>query len=86
MNTIVITVHYELYGNRSLRSGEFKVNSRLFAQYPDLEAAKVAYKWIREIKRESGFEAIITKVLYDGKDITHLTNEPQGNKENELPF
>lgn len=85
MNTIVIEVHHEIYDNRILRSGEFKVNSRLYAQYPDLEASKVAKKWIREIQRECGFVAKITKVIYEGKEITNLVADPQTD-ELDLPF
>lgn len=90
MNTIIITVFFEKYGNKSYRKGEFKVNSRLYAEYPDLEAAKVASKWIWELERESGFAMKVLKVLHEDKDITNLISyqepkDPPG-KETELPF
>jgi hypothetical protein len=81
MNTILIEINYEVYDNEVRRRGEFRVNSRLYAQYPDLEASKVAKQWVKEINREHGNTIKVTKLTYEGKDITHLvagneTNEP----------
>lgn len=85
MQTIVIQIFYTVYDNKIMRKGEFRVNSRLYQQYPDLEAAKVANKWFRDIQKEHGFAAEIIKVVYEGKDITHLIADNKTD-ESELPF
>ena len=85
MNVIIIEVHYEIYGSKAMRAGEFRVNSRLYEQFPDLEAAKVAKKWVNELQKQYGYEMKLEEVLYEGKDITHLVIDPEPKNE-ELPF
>ncbi|MFD0051486.1 hypothetical protein ACFVHQ_19560 [Actinomycetes bacterium NPDC127524] len=59
-----------------MQKGKFDVNAREFKKDPDKEAARVAYKWIREIKQASSHDLEILQVKYsEEKDITDLVKE-----------
>lgn len=62
---IVIRVDLSIDGVRSLKSGQFILRRKE-------DIPNVAYEWIRQIKRETGYrQTEILKVIYDGdKDIT----------------
>jgi hypothetical protein len=75
---ITIKVIYRGYEARLMRRGSFPVNSFEFEIDPDQEAARVAYEWIKQIRREGHIEEII-EVFYNGEnDITELVKEIDG--------
>lgn len=72
---IVIKLHYFVNGMKNLQQGEFRVNVRKYKEDPDKEAARIAYKWFHELRREFIYELRLHKVLYNGIEITELVKE-----------
>ncbi|WP_453992073.1 hypothetical protein [Bacillus nitroreducens] len=72
-----IDVFLNIEGNYTRSGGPFNVNSREYIDNPDLAVAIIAYEYIQEIVRQTGYrETEIRKVLYEGnKDITELTRQ-----------
>lgn len=69
---IYIEIHYENRGNKVLRRGDFKVNSKKYQEDPLQEAINVANKWIYELEYEMP-DMIIEKVVINKEyDITNL--------------
>lgn len=74
---IVIRIIVQTRGIRSMSAGSFLVNQRLFREDANKEAAKVAYQWIKQVKKEMDVD-VIEKVIYNGdNDITELVRELQ---------
>jgi hypothetical protein len=72
---IVIKIIYKVYGIKSMQCGAFPLNPKKFKEDPDQEAARVAFNWLKEIKREMNVEEIV-EVVYDGdQDITGSVKE-----------
>lgn len=67
---IVIALHYFVNGVKTLRQGEFRVNIRNYEEDPDKEAARIAYDWLRKVRREYIYKVNFYKSLYNGIDIT----------------
>lgn len=57
--------------------GSFEVNKKDFKDDPGLTAGVEAYKFIEQIKNETGHrDTVIEKVIYDGQnDITEITRQ-----------
>lgn len=72
---IVIDLHYFVNGMKTLQCGYFKVNSREFNINPDEEAARVAFAWVKQVKRDFIYEVDLHKVLYNQIDITNLVKK-----------
>ncbi|UQD53806.1 hypothetical protein C0971_09885 [Bacillus methanolicus] len=62
---IKLTVHLDIEGNKLMQSGSFTVRK-------EEEIPGIAYEWIRQIKRDTGYRnTVIEKVVYNGEqDIT----------------
>lgn len=58
--------------NKVLRCGSFPVIPANFVKDEKREAARVAYDFIMQIRRESSYPITLEKVLYNGNDITDL--------------
>lgn len=69
---INVEVHYKMNDNRLLRRGPFPVVPANFIKDEKQEAARVAYEFIRQIRKESSYRITLEKVLYDGNDITEM--------------
>ena len=74
-----MNVHIEIiylgWQNEILRKGNFPVNERKFKENPDCAVAKIAFKWINQIKVEGHCSKII-RVKYNGtNDITELVKD-----------
>ena len=67
---IVIDLYYFVNGMKTLQCGYFKVNLRNYKEDPDKEAARVAYEWFRQVKRDFIYEVRLHKALYYEIDIT----------------
>ena len=69
---INIAVHYKANNVGVLQRGEFPVIPSNFIKDEQREAARVAYDFIMQIRRESSYPITLEKVLYNGNDITDL--------------
>jgi hypothetical protein len=67
---IIIKVIYKGYTSKIMQRGEFKVNAYHYNQNPHQEAARVAFAWLQQIRREAHLEEIIEVVYNDEHDIT----------------
>lgn len=84
-----IDVFLNIEGSKMRSGGSFNVNPRECKEDPDRAVAIVAYQYIMDIKRQTGYrDMIIEKVLYEGnKDITELTRQIRWiPPEDNLPF
>jgi hypothetical protein len=64
-----IDLHLIINGVRNVKRGEFQVRW-------NEEVSVVAYNWIRQIRKETGYHAAIEKVIIDGdRDITNCVKE-----------
>ncbi|MFT4415335.1 hypothetical protein ACLM5H_15855 [Fredinandcohnia humi] len=86
---VSIEVFLNIEGSLTRSGGSFEVKQSEYKKDPDLAVAIVAYQYIQNIVRETGYrETGIRKVIYEGnKDITELTKKigripPQ----DDLPF
>jgi hypothetical protein len=69
---ITIKFIYQGYSTKIMRGGSFPVNIRRFKDNPEREAARIAFEWMKEIRKEGHIEEIL-KVTYDeDHDITDL--------------
>lgn len=68
---ILIQVHYTLRGSQVLQRGMFPVHPRKYREDPEGAACEVAQKFIRDISM-THIDMILTKVLWEEEDITHL--------------
>jgi FAD synthase len=73
--TITIRIIYRGYAARIMRRGSFSVNTFEFDIDSNQEAARVAYEWVKQIRREAHIEEIIEVVYDQDKDITELVRE-----------
>ncbi|WP_370225311.1 hypothetical protein [Cytobacillus sp.] len=86
---VVIQTILNFEGNRGFRNGEFHVRDSEFKKDPNFAVAVVAYEWIQQQKRESGYrETIIEKVTWNEQnDITQIVREIEPVlPEDDLPF
>lgn len=85
---ILLETHLNIEGSRVMRRSNFKVNSKDFKNDPDFTSAVIAYEWIQEQKKETGFQdTIIEKVIYDNEyDITELVKKIRPVIYDDLPF
>lgn len=84
-----IDVFLNIEGSHTRSGGYFDINPRKYKDNPDLAVAIVAYQYIMDIKRQTGYrDLVIKKVLYEGnKDITALTRQIRWiPPEDNLPF
>lgn len=85
---IHIRVLFTRYGTKAFRQANFTVNTYRFKQDPNQESARVAYDWIKQLKRESEISGLNKVVWNEENDITdlvkHLDNAPIPNLD--LPF
>ncbi|MDQ0860022.1 hypothetical protein [Bacillus sp. V2I10] len=72
---ILITLHYFVADGKFRQSGDFKVDVRSYKEDPDKEAARVAYEWFREIRREFIYNVELYKALYNEIDITEIVKK-----------
>lgn len=81
---INLQIHLNIEGNKSMSRGSFTVKR-------EEDIPRIAYEWIRKIKRETGYRnTIIDKVIVNNeKDITDEVREieqAQIDDELNLPF
>lgn len=74
---IHLEAHLIIDGNRTLHRGSFDVTKREFEAEPHFTSGVVAYRWIDEIKRETGYlDTIIELVKLNGtEDITETVKK-----------
>jgi hypothetical protein len=85
---VIIETILNIVGSRGLRRGEFFVSDREFKDNPDFAVSIVAYEWIQEQMKETGFrKTFIEKVTWDEEhDITDEVKRIQPVIEDDLPF
>lgn len=85
---VIIETTLNIVGSRGLRRGEFFVSDREFKDDPDFAVSIVAYKWIQEQMKETGFRrTFIEKITWDEEhDITDEVKRIQPVIEDDLPF
>lgn len=86
---VLIETHIRVEGTGNMRRGEFFVNDQEFKEDPDFTVGVVAYEWIEQQKRETGFrDTDIEKVIWnDEHDITELVKQIRPIKPvDDLPF
>jgi hypothetical protein len=77
---ITIDLHLVVNGTRTALSGHFQ------ARYTN-DIPNMAYEWIRKVRRETGYPAVIEKVFYNGdKDITDVVKQLDEAPIPDLPF
>jgi len=83
---IVIALHYYVNDVKTLQQGEFRVNLKNYREDPNKEAARIAYEWLRKVRRELIYRVIFYKALYDGIDITEEVKQwdQQLNREDDF--
>jgi glycerol-3-phosphate dehydrogenase len=67
MKTVIIQIFYFSNGDSILQRGEFQLRGR--------KAERVAYDWLKQIKREMPYYEGIEKVICDGVDLTELVKK-----------
>lgn len=72
---ITIRIIYKGYEARIMRRGSFPVDPFEFKVDPNKEAARVAYEWVNQIRREGHISEIIEVVYDQDKDMTELVKE-----------
>lgn len=74
---IHLDIHLIIEGNRTLHRASFNVNNREYKEDPEFTAGVAAYKWIEQIKRETGhLDTVIELVLLNSTDdITDTVNK-----------
>lgn len=74
---IHLEVHLNIEGNRTLQRASFDVNKKEYENDSEFTAGVVAYQWIEQIKRETGYkETEIELVKLDGtQDITETVRK-----------
>jgi hypothetical protein len=55
-----------------MQRGEFKVNAYHYKQNPQQEASRVAFDWLKQVRKEAHVEEIIEVIYNDVNDITEL--------------
>lgn len=85
---INLNIQLNIEGTKSIRGGSFPVNTQEFKDNPDFTVAVIAYQFIQDCKKETGFrDTVIEKVIYDGdKDITEIVKEIRPVIQDDLPF
>ncbi|MFS0822191.1 hypothetical protein [Bacillus sp. 1P02SD] len=84
-----IDVFLDIEGSKLRSGGAFDINPREYKNNPDLTVAIIAYQYIQDIIKQTGYrETLIKKVLYEGnKDITELTRQIRRiPPKDDLPF
>lgn len=76
-----LQVHLDIEGIKLSRSGSFTIRN-------EEDIPMIAYEWIRQIKRETGYrDTRIEKVIYDGEhDITEIVKQIKPVVKDDLPF
>lgn len=72
--TILIELVYYGHEHNIVRRGNFRVDKRKFNEDQDRAAAEVAFRWVKQIRREEYISKII-KVKYNAIDITELVQD-----------
>jgi hypothetical protein len=67
---IHIEVMYVVNDCGGMRGATFQVNEKKFRENPDEEGARIALKWLWNIKKEHGYDIDVKKVLCNENDIT----------------
>ncbi|MEH7389668.1 hypothetical protein [Bacillus sp. JJ1474] len=86
---VIIETHTRVEGTGNMRRGEFFVNDQEFKEDPDFTVGVVAYEWIEQQKRETGFrDTDIEKVIWNEvNDITELVKQIKPiDPVDDLPF
>lgn len=85
---ITLIVQLNIEGTRSIRGGSFPVIPKEFKDNPDFTAAVIAYQFIQDCKKETGYrDTLIEKVIYNGeKDITEIVRGIRPITHDDLPF
>jgi hypothetical protein len=78
---VTIDIHYVYRDSRIMRGGNFPVNKANYQKDKMRESAIVAYKFIELIRSEQS-EAMIEKVICNGKDITKYLKNNLSNAKN----
>lgn len=83
---IIIRIIYQGSAAKLMQRGSFPVNTKRFKENADQEAARVAFEWLKQIKREMHVNGIV-EVVYDGeKNITELVKKLDKYMIDTLPF
>ncbi len=72
---ITIKIIYKGYEVKTLSQGSFEVRNNQFKRDPQGEAALMAYKWIKQIRRESHLSEIIKVAYNEENDITGIVKQ-----------
>jgi hypothetical protein len=85
---VIIETILNIDGSRGLKRGEFSVRDRDFRDNPDFAVSIVAYEWIQEQRKETGYrETFIEKVTWnEAHDITDEVKRIQPLLKDDLPF
>ncbi|MBT2686559.1 hypothetical protein J7I93_00015 [Bacillus sp. ISL-47] len=85
---VVIETILNIEGSRGMRRGEFYVRDQDYKDHADFAVSIVAYEWIQQQRKETGFrETIIEKVTWNNQhDITEEVKKIQPVIKDDLPF
>jgi predicted O-methyltransferase YrrM len=72
---ITIRIIYQGYAAKLMQRASFAVNQKAFKVDPDRKAARIAYEWLKEIKREGHVQEIVKVIYNNDQDITELVKE-----------
>lgn len=72
---ILIDLYTIVNDTKCLQSGYFKVNNRKFKEDPDKSAARLAYEWLQQVRKESAYAVEIWLIKYNDNDITEIVKE-----------
>lgn len=84
---ITIRIIFQGYAAKLMQRASFPVNLKRYEKYPDLEAAYVAYAWLKQIRNEAHINEIIEVIYNEDLDITDLVKKLDNARyQDNLPF